>query len=224
MRKFATIILSVLWLSPAVPALAQNIFTLGDSNGEARDGWVAQLKTLLPGATIFNQSLSGNTIGFDNLGQERLNTLKNVDKYVQAAIEAAQGRPYDYLVVCLGTNDCKAEYADRQEEVKDNFSRLLQTLRQHPVWEGKCPKLVIVTPPPYGEDSIMLEKYKGGDARVKALVPVMKKAARKNKALFVDVYTPLKPLYAGLSPDGIHMKAEGQQIIARQIIAKLKLR
>ncbi|HRQ29860.1 MAG TPA: prolyl oligopeptidase family serine peptidase, partial [Saprospiraceae bacterium] len=50
-----------------------NILTIGDSNGASEYGWPVQLKKLMPFSNIINVSIAGNTIGFDNLGQEKLN-------------------------------------------------------------------------------------------------------------------------------------------------------
>ena len=48
---------------------------------------------------------AGRTIGFDNNGKERLNGLKNINSYLdQAQVEK---KKYDYIILCLGTNDTK---------------------------------------------------------------------------------------------------------------------
>jgi hypothetical protein len=56
------------------------IFTLGDSNGALPFGWVNQLKKIRPDDTIFDISISGNTIGFNNNGRASLNTLSNIGR------------------------------------------------------------------------------------------------------------------------------------------------
>ena len=61
--------------------LPLKILAIGDSNGEFDFGWVAQLQKIRSVDKIVNTSISGNTIGFDNLGRKQLNTLKNIDSY-----------------------------------------------------------------------------------------------------------------------------------------------
>ena len=69
-----------------------HILTIGDSNGTFDYSWPQQLKKLLPFSTIINKSVSGNTIGFDNLGRMELNTLKNINRYLDEAFKEAGTR------------------------------------------------------------------------------------------------------------------------------------
>jgi len=54
------------------------VLAIGDSNGAKEYGWVDQLKKVHFEDFIYNTSISGNTIGFNNNDQEKLNTLLNV--------------------------------------------------------------------------------------------------------------------------------------------------
>lgn len=104
------------------------IYAVSDSNGEKHDGWVDRLKTLLPRAAIHNNSRSGRTIGFDNNGDPGLNALHNIDSDLADADRHFGNGGCDAVVVCLGTNDVKAVFADRQPEVAENFDRLLERI------------------------------------------------------------------------------------------------
>ena len=73
----------------------------------------------MPESSIVNLSESGRTIGFDNNGRERLNALKNIDSYLDKA--QVEKKRYDYIIVCLGTNDSKKMFDSRQEEVSENL-------------------------------------------------------------------------------------------------------
>ena len=53
---------------------SEYILAVGDSHGAHKNGWVDQLKKLHSNDTIINVSISGNTIGFDNLNRDTLNT------------------------------------------------------------------------------------------------------------------------------------------------------
>src|SRR6476646_9006864 len=81
-----------------------NIFTLGDSNGTFPYSWPKQLELALPGATIFNISKSGRTIGFVNNGDSSLNSLLVIDENLKKAAEFTKDRPFDFVVLALGTN------------------------------------------------------------------------------------------------------------------------
>ena len=70
------------------------ILTIGDSNGASGEGWVTQLARLRKDDQIINTCISGNTIGFDNLGSESLNTLKNIGTYINTAKDSSGVRQY----------------------------------------------------------------------------------------------------------------------------------
>jgi lysophospholipase L1-like esterase len=86
------------------------ILTIGDSNGAFEGSWVEKLKQAHDGYLIYNTSVSGNTIGFNNNNKTSLNTLLNVDRYLDEADDYLDG--LDDIIIMLGTNDCKAVFAD----------------------------------------------------------------------------------------------------------------
>jgi lysophospholipase L1-like esterase len=192
------------------------VLTLGDSNGAAEHGWVNQVKVLKPDWQIINASISGNTVGFDNLEREELNTLKNLDAYLNMAME--QVSHLDYIVILLGTNDAKAVFKDRQDEVLQNMNRLIERLKSFIEKKGFSTEIVLVTPPPYGPDEMLLEKYMGGNKRVQKLAEEYKKISEQQNVRFVNIYSVLKDDFEEYSPDGVHLTEEGQQIIAGEII------
>lgn len=197
----------------------KKIIAIGDSNGAFDYGWVAQLQKLLPNDVIYNTSISGNTIGFDNLGQTKLNTLKNLDAYLAKAKDSLI--MVDYVVIMLGTNDSKYVFRDRQDEVLANMNTLVARIKSF-FESDKEPKIIIVAPPPYGDDSILAEKYKGGNERVEMLEGKYKKLAEKNQCEFVDAYHVLKDTFMQYSKDGVHLNEEGQKIIAQNISKAIK--
>ncbi len=199
----------------------RTIVTVGDSNGASDHGWVAQLRKLRPQDLIINKSISGNTIGFDNRGQKRKNTLRNINQYLQSSEIQASGRRIDDVIVNLGTNDCKAVFDDRLSEIPKHMDRLIAMIQGFAYAKSPAPRITIVSPPPYGPDSVLKDKYHGGDGRVRRLIPELKRVAEKHGIAFVNIYDTLKPDYTELSPDGVHMEAAGQKRIARQISAKL---
>ena len=196
------------------------IMTIGDSNGASAYGWVSQLKNKLPNDTLYNYSIPGNTIGFDNLGNQKLNTLKNIDRYLSDISKKAP--KIDQVVILLGTNDCKAVFAGREKEIRENMFRLIDKIRVYPFPFRSAPDILIVTPPPYGPDSLLAEKYLGGDQRVERLVPIFKQLAAQLHCGYLDIYHPLKPGFNKYAKDGVHLSAEGQKMIAALIVEALK--
>lgn len=194
------------------------LLAIGDSNGAADDGWVNQLRDIRTQDVIFNVSVSGNTLGFDNIGMEQLNTLKNLHRYLSETTDKTGGKPIDVILINLGTNDCKAVFADRLDEVPDNMEKMIRGIRAFKFPNQKAsPEIRIISPPPYGPDDILKPKYHGADARMRILIPVFEQIAVKYNCPFLNIYDILKDDFSRLSPDGVHMQAEGQKIIAEAI-------
>lgn len=194
------------------------LLTIGDSNGAAKDGWVNQLRDIRSQDVIFNVSVSGNTLGFDNNGMKQLNTLNNINRYLSETSTKTGGKPIDVILINLGTNDCKAVFSGIQDEVPKNLEKLILSIRAFKFPnQSYTPEIRIVSPPPYGPDEQLKPKYQGGDACVCALIPAFENIAAKYKCPFLNIYNVLRDDYPKLSPDGVHMKAEGQKIIAESI-------
>lgn len=201
--------------------LALNIFTLGDSNGANPGGWVDQLKAMMPNSNFVNISRGGRTIGFDNNGSVDLNALRNIDAYLDDAQKQIGKKKFDYVIVCLGTNDTKKDFADRQPEVVTNFDALLTKIKNHQLSRKSKPKLIFVTPPPIRTTNI-LAKYSGGNERLGQLVPKLSELAQKKGFDIIDVYHPLLGILDYYAADGVHMYGEGQQIVSAKIVEKIE--
>ena len=197
------------------PFLGKNILVIGDSNGKLENGWVNQLQKLRFEDRIFNTSISGNTIGFNNSGYSKLNTLRNIDRYMDKAAKNL-AKP-DAIVIMLGTNDCKAVFDDSLKLVPKNMRTLISKIKAHPVYIEYHPQIYLVSPPPYGPDQMLIAKYHGGSKRIEYLYPKFKNIAKKENCIFVDTYTQLKENFENLSSEGVHLTPEGQKLIARII-------
>jgi lysophospholipase L1-like esterase/dienelactone hydrolase len=198
----------------------KNILTLGDSNGALKDGWVNQLKAMRFDDFFYNTSVPGNTIGFDNNGNESLNTLRQLDNYLSAGEEKLGY--LDAIIIMLGTNDCKAVFADSLNLVPSNMTCLISKIKSSSLYEKSKPQIFIISPPPVGDDLLLGDKYKGSGERVEYLNSKFKKIANKEDVVFVDTYSSLADLVSIYSLDGIHYQKEGQTMIAEIIDAALK--
>ena len=198
----------------------QNILVIGDSNGAMKEGWVNQLKEEHFPDFIYNTSVSGNTIGFDNLGKEELNTLRQVSRYMDDADKNLNG--LDKIFIMLGTNDCKAVFEDNLKKIPKNMTILLEKIKAHPVYQKYHPEIFVISPPPYASDEMLTEKYKGGSGRMAWLNPQLKKVVEKEGCHFIDIYSKLLPLWDNITTDGIHLTEPGQKIIADIVSNTLK--
>jgi len=203
-----------------IPSL--NIMTIGDSNGEMPEGWVNQLKKLRFNDLIVNHSISGNTIGFDNLNSEKLNSLKNIQSYISSTLSIS-GK-IDIIIILLGTNDCKAIFKDQFNEVPGNLDKLISIIKKNSYENSNIPDIFIVSPPPMGPDSVLNEKFYGGLKRLTVLIEQIKKVSAKENCHFIDIYTPLSLVFPFVSNDGVHLINEGQYLIAEIINRSINFR
>ncbi|MGE0016552.1 MAG: SGNH/GDSL hydrolase family protein [Bacteroides sp.] len=181
------------------------ILVLGDSNGAAPQGWVMQLKKLRPEDTFCNLAIYGNTIGFDNLKNDTLNTLKNIDSYLFRAVQQMGG--IDQVLIWLGSNDCKADFSSLQAEVPNNLDKLLRRIKLS-IYSSEA-EVIFIAPPPMAADSLLETKYHGGKERLDRLVPHLEKIVRKHRCFFLNIHDSLATDYLRLNSDGIHLNEEG---------------
>ena len=195
-----------------------NILTIGDSNGAAQNGWVYQLKHIRSNDSIINFSIGGNTIGFNNLDKDTLNTLKNVSIYLSVAEDMAER--IDKIIVVLGTNDCKAVFDSLQDVVVENLDSLVHLISSYN-YKNKKPRIYLSTPPPAAVDSLLIPKYYGIRKRLNYLIPYYENIARKYNCTYIDIYNPLLTGFDTLNLDGIHLNDVGYIEMAKIIDASL---
>jgi acyl-CoA thioesterase-1 len=205
--------------SKVLPGKQLNLFTLGDSNGSFPYSWPEQLKQALPAASVFNISKSGRTIGFVNNGDSSLNSLLAIDENLKKAADFTKGHAFDYIILELGTNDAKAVFAGRQNEVPGNLEKLIRKIKgcNYPVINNA--KIVVISPPPYGEKAEMQEKYKGGGKRVEYMSKTFATVAARNGCLFVDGYTTPGLDINSMTPDGLHLDAIASRKLIEPVVA-----
>ena len=198
---------------------ALNIFTLGDSNGTFPQSWPKQMELALPRAQVFNISKSGRTIGFVNNGDSTLNSLLVIDENLRKATEFTKERPFDFVVLELGTNDAKAVFAARQQEVPANLETLIHKIKTCPYPAIRQARIIIISPPPYGTKAEALPKYQDGDARVRAMSTAFRKVARRTHSLFVNGYqTPSLDINT-MTADGLHLDATASRLLVAPVLA-----
>jgi lysophospholipase L1-like esterase len=196
------------------------ILTIGDSNGAFDFGWPQQLAKLLPYAVVINKSVAGNTIGFDNLNQPKLNTHANIWHYLDDSFgKLGEGGEFDYIFIGLGTNDIKNIFNDRQKEVPANMDALLKKinsyLKEH---NKKVPRICIITPSPIDELKVDAAKYGGGDMRIQHNNAQFLKVAEANHSDYLDSYNLLKVNFSDKTTDGIHLIEKTQFELATIIL------
>lgn len=192
----------------------QNMLIIGDSHGALKDGWVFHLMQLRPGDKFINLSISGNTIGFNNLGKDTLNTLVNISSYIQKG-QIKVGK-IDKILILLGTNDCKNVFKDSFLLSVSRFESIIQIIHNR-FSESASPEIIYITPPPFDVDSKLSEKYKGGNERLKILIPELMNVAKREKIKTINLNKMLGNDVVNYITDGVHYNNDGYKLFARII-------
>jgi len=189
------------------------IVCLGDSNGENPIGWVNNLYYKLPTASILNFCKSGNTFGFFNNGNSKLNQLKNIDSVLQQAQYKFSSSQADFIIISLGTNDAKADFDSLQMRIPERINELLSKIKNHSIYSANTTKIIWVTPPPIKEELIQsqenLKKYLGASNRIKFIAQQIKNIAIREGDLVVDLQDLFSKNWMELQRDGIHYNKVG---------------
>lgn len=182
-----------------------HLLIIGDSNGAAKDGWVTQLMKLRVDDVFLNLSIPGNTIGFDNLGKETLNTKRNIADYLKRGVDSLER--VDKILIWLGTNDCKAVFKDNQDIVINNLDTVLSIIDTYPF--KKKPRVYLIAPTPFAPDSLLTDKYEGGEERLARLIPQMAETAQRRDISFLNLHDSILAEYPQMHKDGVHLNEYG---------------
>lgn len=200
----------------------RKVLCIGDSNGAAENGWPQQLSKCMPYSSLINISVSGNTIGFNNLGQPRLNTLANINRYLDSAYTVAGGN-IDLLLIGLGTNDTKSIFRDKQDSVPANLNALLIAIKTYCTGKKlKTPRICVISPPPADHTKADPVKYGGAEERIVANNLHFKKICTALQVDYLDIHTPLLPDLETRTTDGIHLTETAQYYVATRLIHYIK--
>lgn len=197
-----------------------SILSIGASNEAATGSWAVQIRKQLLYGNLINYAIPGNTIGYDNLQNPRLNTLQNADSLIRLATATNDGKPFDFILIALGTNDCKAEFKEDIQMMEQNLKQLIRQIRASVLFDPARTRIVALTSPPI-DHTLALSKYDGGDACVRRWNTTLKKLARTEYWLFVNTYDPLSKMSGVATYDGVHLTSEAQKLVAQKVVDSL---
>ncbi len=133
--------------------MKKRVLCFGDSNTWGYDAvsdgrfddtvrWTGLLSDMLKKThTIIEEGLSGRTCVFEDPLNEGLNGLP----YLQPCMMSHS--PLDYLIVMLGTNDCKERFCATPGNIADGMKRLLRKAIQTPAWRDSS-RILLICPAP----------------------------------------------------------------------------
>ena len=204
-------------LGCSTPFRKRSVLVIGDSNGAAPDGWVTQLQDLRGDGPLVNTSLSGNTLGFNDGGFER-NTLENLSPYLRRGYAEMGG--IDEILIGLGTNDCKQKFSDRHPEIIAHLETLLTRTSAFFAERGQeMPRIVLLTPPPAGDNRQVSEEFQGVKQCTAELSAQVRELAAREGYCLVDLQDKPGDEVLQYSRDGIHFNPRGYRTLARRIVS-----
>lgn len=201
-----------------------NILCYGDSNtyGYTPDWkrryprevrWPGALQALLgEGFYVAEDGLIGRTTAFPDARRYGRSAMD----FLPVAIESHS--PLDYVVIMLGTNDCKAEKTRSSEEAASGLDQLVRlSVGMLPMYT----KLVIVTPPPLRPP--VLSRDPDFDAQSIAVSEGLAEQHRMIAQAYGCLYLDAGTVTRTSDEDGEHLDEQGHAALAKAI-AELILR
>ncbi len=203
---------------------AQQILCFGDSNtfGEnegatdrlaANMRWTGQLQELLGNDyEIIEEGRSGRTIDMEDPEKPGRNGTEYLFPCLKSHV------PLDWVVVMLGTNDCKSKFHRTPQQIADSLGGLVKTIR-----ETTDAKILIVCPVDINFQNSKVNEYFPGlfdlesEIKSKELAKVMSDLAEKLNCGFLDANKVAKT-----GPDGIHLNPESHPKLAKAIEKEIK--
>lgn len=203
----------------------KNILCFGDSNtwgynpeNKQRYPWGIrwtgrlQEKLLEDEIHIIEQGLCGRTTIFEDISRPDRNGVVTLDKIFETKNEI------DFVILMLGTNDCKTYYGNSEKEIAGGVDRCLDLILRHIAPE----KVLLVSPIQLGEE-VWKEEYDPEfctrSVQVsKRLKDEYEKIARKRKTHFLAASEYAVPSKA----DQEHMDVTGHNNLAEAIYNSVK--
>lgn len=125
--------------------------------------------------------------------------------------------PIDVLVLMLGTNELKKDYALEVNDIAEMLRRTLENVTKHATQTGQRPKIVVISPPLVDQAAEQCRQeynYLGCSEKSRALAGVYASIASRYDALFLDAQSCTE---AGA--DGVHITMASHKKLGEALAA-----
>ena len=206
--------------------MKKRILCFGDSNtwgyhsplGERFDEdtrWTGRLqKRLGDGYTVIEEGDNGRTTVWDDPVENRMAGLS----YLWPCMESH--KPFDLLLIMLGTNDTKCYFGVQAKSIADSAGRLVDLAQKSAFGIDHAPPKVLLVAPIEIAEGNQPEHIFGAQARAKSLgfPEAFRMVAEEYGCAFFDAASVTGPG----SADGIHLDAEGHKKLAQSFCRKIQ--
>lgn len=175
--------------------------------------WTGRLQEKLGGDfQIIEEGLNGRTTIFEY--RERPGKVGLT--YLRPCLDSHH--KLDFVILCLGTNDCKREFGKTAREIADGFEQLVEMVLGKGL-ERPSPGVKLIVASPLLLDERYIGDYAemvGAEAKTREFAPLYQEIAAKHGAAFVDL-----SVVAPSQKDGCHIDPDGHARIAEIFYAAL---
>ncbi|MDD2980721.1 MAG: GDSL-type esterase/lipase family protein [Hespellia sp.] len=205
--------------------MKKRVLCFGDSNTWGYDAitnsrflenvrWTGLLQTMLGDSyTVIEEGLCGRTTVFE----DPLNEGMSGYSYINPCMMSHD--PLDYLIVMLGTNDCKARFGLTSRNIACGMKRLLTKALQTPAWR-KEPHILLIAPgaiEPACETSVVAEEMGICSERSRGLAREYAYIAEELGVDFLDAGTFVKMN----TLDYMHLDESSHQMLAKRLAEQI---
>ena len=123
-----------------------------------------------------------------------------------------------FIILLLGTNDLKVQFALGPREIADGIRTLANTIQTSDSGPSNAaPSLLLLAPPHLGKLTELAERFEGGSKKSLALAPLYREIAIELNCPFINLGDHIQ----SSDRDGIHWEAGAHRIVANVLIEEL---
>jgi len=177
--------------------------------------WTGCLSNLLGNEyTVIEEGLNSRT----NVMDDPYNAVMAGVTYLEPCIKSH--KPFDLLIIMLGTNDTKLIYNAPSECIARGAERLIKIANTSTCGINDNPPKVLLVCPPYVKDSKVFASVFNDESikKSKDLAYYYEQVAIKQGCYFMDAskFVETSPI------DGIHLDENGHKVFAQEMYKKVK--
>jgi lysophospholipase L1-like esterase len=170
--------------------------------------WPAILERLQGGRSrVIDEGLNGRTTGF----ADSIDPYMDGSQYVLPCI--LSHLPLDWIVIMLGTNDCKEKFRLTGEEITSSMERLLRAVTECLRWEKSEAKLLLIAPVPLKSAAVGIKNSARSVRESLKLPNLYGQLAEKFGIAFLDASNAV----SAIGPDGIHLTPKNHEELAAAV-------
>ena len=122
--------------------------------------------------------------------------------------------PLDFVVVMLGTNDLKEQFAASPAEIAQGAAEIVRTIRTSGFGpHGQSPQVVLISPPLIGRIGQFETKFADAYVKSRLLAAEFRNAAKTESCAFLDA----GEYVSGSDVDGVHLDRESHSILGKAV-------